>query len=312
MQNLKVSSWEDWEEICRHLLSHIVFQRSQRKVNFNKYGGQGQSQFGVDLVSSTPDVPVVGQCKYINSPLTLKLLQDELAKTDWYSNPIGDYFVFTTGSRQTAVQDIFNRGQYIHSRKDGSKFHVEIIYWSDIQDVSFLPSSLCQKFFPEAYQLPKFPQGNLSLQSDYLPSLSVMKEWIPKWIDVNNLYWLENWNFSLGYVKETDFDPFNSLFIEYDRVTTALNQNIPEFLHSGDRSIIAKCLPAAKVFFDALVEFRMSINSQIISNESDGVRILTINDFPESFRSKTTREWKSNANCLASIYRREVLGEDAY
>jgi hypothetical protein len=163
-------------------------------------------------------------------------------------------------------------------------------------------------FFPSVFTTQNQKTQNIST-SDYLAAVSALKEFIPKVITAKNLIWLENWDFSCGYVVESDYSPFEDLYIEHNRTVHGLNGS-HEFLHTGDRIELARTLPAGERFFSALGEFRDSIYQHIISSRlKDGTRILSIDDLPDSSQQRIIFRWQSSAASLAQVYRYDVLGE---
>ncbi|MDP1978763.1 hypothetical protein [Undibacterium sp.] len=114
MNSLKVSHWQQWEELCCYWLTDIVKRRFGHFTEFKPYGGQGQKQFGIDIVSSGNQVPLVGQCKLMNGSFNLNILEEELKKTNAYKNRIAHFFLLTTGTPHTTIHDLSN---YFHERQ---------------------------------------------------------------------------------------------------------------------------------------------------------------------------------------------------
>ncbi|MDQ4625018.1 hypothetical protein [Janthinobacterium lividum] len=308
MQNLKVSTWEEWEEISCYIMSELARRIYDVNVRYESYGSKGQSQFGVDLVPVRSNLAVVGQCKLKERAFTWDMALEEIKKTDGYDNPIRLYVILTTAVRHWSVQNQRMRGSYFHTRPDGTSFRVEVRYWEEIEDLNFIPNSELKRIFPEAFRMVEPPPSTAPSNSETIKSIVALKRNVPRWITQDHLNWLENWNFDVGFVYEKDFDPFNDLFFEHNRTVTALN-GISEWLHERDRVLIAECLPAGNGFFFALQEFREAIASQITSQENLGQIRLTLEGLDPVFISKVIREWKNCAQDLAIAYRRDVLGQ---
>jgi hypothetical protein len=294
-------------------MERISNMRFEANVKYRSYGSRGQSQFGIDLVSSYSDLPFVGQCKLVERSFTWSMALDEVKKTDGYENPIELYIIFTTAPVHTTVQDQRNRGGYMYTRLDGSQFPVEVCYWCEISDISFIPQSVLRNIFPDAFRIstPPAPPPRSSSsppKNDYLQSLKALKRNVPNWITRESLAWLETWDFESEYVQEVDFEPFNDLFIEHSRTVHALG-GIPEWLHERDRALIAECLPAGDNFFFALGEFKKAILEQSIARGPSSQGVLTLAGLPGDFRYKVAMQWKNAAKELATAYRRDVLGE---
>lgn len=312
MDGLRVESWEDWEELCCCFMQHLVEKKFGKSVGYQSYGSKGQSQFGIDLVPMHSSLPVVGQCKLRDTTFTWAMVLDELKKTNQYKNPIEHYLLFTTANPHTTVQDVQNRGAYYHKRSDGSQFQVYVYYWRNIniKSLDCVPRSLLERIFPEAFTIaaPTIPVGLTSDQ--VLTALPAFKACIPRFIALTDLAWLENWNFSCGYVLGANYNPFDHLYLEHDRVVTALKMDISSWLYKDGRMELASALPASERFFTALSDFRIAISSHIIGQTlPNRTYILSLDGLPENFKSKTIQRWKLTAMYLAQVYREDVLGE---
>lgn len=312
MKNLKVEHWHQWEKLCCHFMERIAGTEFGANVRYQSYGSQGQSQFGVDLVPWHSALPFVGQCKLVERSFTWTMALAEVKKTDEYKNKIELYVIFTTAPVHTTVQDVQNTGGHTHTRPDGSKFPVRVIYWENINDIRFIPQATLREVFPEVFTLvePVPPSSDLPAKNDYLSSLRALKQNVPVWLTDANLTWLETWDFGLGYVGEKDFYPFNDLCLEHHRVQMAF-KSVPQWLHDEKRMLIAECLPSGDNFFAALEEFRNAILGPSIGQGVTGDGIHTVNDMDCEYASKATAHWKSSASALAAAYRQDVLGQSA-
>lgn len=289
-------------------MSEIVRKITGQKVSYVCYGGKGQSQYGIDLLP-TVDFPVVGQCKLLESSFTWKMVLAELKKTDGYVNPIAHYFLLTTANPHTSIQDVLNQAPYFHFRPDGSKFQVHVVFWEHLNDLSFVPQDILRRIFPEAFQIAVPPSPAGVLDQNFLSALAAFKNCMPRFISMSDLDWLETWNFSCGYVPLERYNRFEHLYIEYDRVSTALKGGISEWLYQGGREELARALPAGERFFAELERFRNAINSQARGESLNGLEVYSILDYPLDSMIKITNTWSSSAKSLANVYRRDVLGE---
>lgn len=291
-------------------MERIASAKFGANIRYQSYGSQGQNQFGIDLVPWHSDLPFVGQCKLTERSFTWTMALAEVKKTDEYENPIHFYVVFTTAPVHTTVQDVENRGGYVHTRPDGTEFPVQVVYWENVNDIRFIPQEILREVFPEVFKLvePLVSASDLPVKSDYLSSLKALKKNVPEWITAENLTWLETWDFGLGYVNEKDFDPFNDLCLEHHRVEMAF-KGIPQWLHEEKRLLIAECLPAGNNFFAALLEFRQAVVGPSIGQGEIGDSVLTVNDNDRDYASQAIASWKSSAAALAVAYRRDVLGQ---
>lgn len=310
MSSLRVKNWQDWEDICKYLMEHIVKEKCNINVAYTNYGSSGQIQHGVDLIPMTPFSPaVVAQCKHVSGNLTWKTIKDELKKTDSYPNPISHYVVLTTGNCDTSVQNALNNGGGLYTRPDKTQFNVHVFYFNQFNIRDIIPQKALQRFFPDIFTV--LPQSDFMNHSndDYIKSLTVLRSYIPQIITIADLNWLECWPFSKGCVVENDYNKFYDLYLEYTHTILALN-GPQEWLYQGGRIHIAKSLPAGKDFYQALELFVNSVSNSIIGHTlDDGTSILWINDLSKTEQPKIVNEWKSNANYLAQTYRQLILGE---
>ncbi|WP_370556818.1 hypothetical protein NMD73_17100 (plasmid) [Edwardsiella tarda] len=292
MRNLNFRSATDFEDFCCSWMTEIVQERMSKHVKFVCFGSLGQAQNGVDITSyPVGTLPVVAQCKWYSSrTFTLTDLNVELQKTDDYPNPIEQYFVLTTANPHTTIQNAMPDGYLTHMRKDGSSFKVYIYYWSQLENIDFLPLFARQRYFPEVYHGVTLTSDKNTMREQFVHLKQLLEEKLP----VANLDWLETWNFSCGYMNKADFDPFFELVYEYNLVKSS-------FLDTPLRLKISECLPAGNGFFQALVAFRESVSSHIIGDSINGKDSLSVLDLPG--RDKITRQWISDAEYLAKKYR---------
>jgi len=308
MRGLKLEHWEHWEELCCYFMQKIASDHNCN-VTYQVYGGKGQSQFGIDLVPVMSDLPLVGQCKMRETTFTWDNVLTEVAKTDDYPRPIACYVLFTTANKHTTIQHVQNSGQiYHHTRPDGTNFPVHVKHWADykMSDLSFIPTPVLQRIFPNAYGLAAMTEPPSS--DDYITSLKALQSYVPLRITLDDLNWLETHNFSDGWMSEQSFDPFRDLYRDVDRVETALSYQIQEWLHAAGYPEIKASLLAGDNFYSALKVFVDSVNAHIIGNTApDGTSTLTVQDL--NGWQRIAHQHESHARYLAEVYRVSVLGE---
>ncbi|EKN3610711.1 hypothetical protein ABEH48_000217 [Yersinia enterocolitica] len=302
MRNLNFRSATDFEDFCCWWMSEIVSKSVGKGVQFTCFGSPGQAQGGVDIISwPINTLSVVAQCKWYSRPFTLENLEVELKKTDDYPNPIQDYFLLTTANPHTSIQNAMPDGYLTHTRKDDTSFKVHIRYWSQLENIDFLPVFARQRYFPEI-QFTSVTQPNPKVMGEQFAHL---KQLLEKKLPVAHLGWLETWDFSIGYIISTDFDPFNELVYEYNLVKFSFDKGDNVFLDTPLRLKIYQCLPAGSGFFQALVAFRDSVSKFIIGASINGTQSLSVLDQPN--RHTIVQQWISNAEYLAKTYRAIAL-----
>ncbi|MCG3724104.1 hypothetical protein [Vibrio cincinnatiensis] len=310
MSSLRVKNWQDWEDICKYLMSYLVKEKMGVNVTYTNYGSPGQNQHGVDLIPIELSAPaVVAQCKHVLGNLTWKTIEDELKKTDTYPNTISHYIVLTTGNRDTSVQNALNNGGGVYTRPNEQQIKVHVLYFDQFDVQNIIPINMLQRFFPDIFKEVQQSSFMSSSNSDYIESLTVLRNYIPQVLTMVELNWLECWPFSKGFVVEQHYNKFYDLYIEYHRTINALD-GIQDWLNQGHRVNIAKSLPAGEKFYYALGLFVNSVSNHIIGRTlDDGTSILWIGDLPSAEQPKIASQWQSNANYLAQTYRQLILGE---
>ncbi|WFS17870.1 hypothetical protein P9K38_20870 [Pseudomonas sp. 905_Psudmo1] len=310
MKGLKVEIWEQWEELCCYFMEKIAKSKGH-SVTYQTYGSKGQSQFGIDLVPVNSDLALVGQCKMRETSFTWDNVLAEVAKTDLYPGAINCYVLFTTANKHTTIQDVQNSSTvYRHTRPNGTTFPVYVKHWADYEmnDLDFIPTHVLRRIFPNAFDLVAVAQPP-SIEG-YIASLKVLQSYVPSRITLADLNWLETYNFSEGWMPERAFDPFLYLYHDLQRVEDAMRHGITSWLHTTGYPEIKASLLAGKDFYLALKEFVDSVRAHIVgSRAQDGTSILTVRDLRHWQR--LARQYGNNAQYLAQVYRRSVLGEPA-
>ncbi|CAM0557089.1 hypothetical protein EHLJMEHL_02177 [Vreelandella titanicae] len=311
MNGLKVETWEQWETLNCYMMSDIVLTHTGQNVRYQTYGGRGQNQYGIDLVPCNSSLPVVGQSKMREASIfTWRNVEQELIKTDAYSNPIARYFIFTTSPKHTSIQDMQNRGPYKHTRPNGSIFSVHIKYWDDYQDLSFIPQQVLQDLFPAIQRQFTSTAAIPSISPEFVSSLEKLRTSIPTLFPMDLIFWLENWDYSQGYVPDSQYDRLYELYLEFSRVEAAYRSGNEGLLLEGNRFHILNCLPAGLRLFQALANFVGLVHADSSGdNLNDGSCVQSLRGIPESVWPRITRNWSSAALELVSIYRSDVLGQ---
>lgn len=310
MEGLKVEHWHQWETLCSYFMSLFVNKNFGANINYVSYGSRGQNQFGIDLVAQNNNFPAVGQCKLKETSFTWKMLQDELVKTDSYAGQIGCYVLFTTANQHWSIQDKLVNGYYTYQRPSGTNFKVFVVHWSSIKNLDFIPRATLESIFPNAFKISMPSQLQGYTADEHLASLRSLRANSFAFLSMQNIEWLEKWDFSQGYVFSSDYDPILNLSIDYNRAVTAKNNHgLFSWLHEGRRALIAESMPAGSRLFSAIEQFTASVNGQIIGKTlPNNIEILCLEGIEISWWPKITNEWRSSACYVTQIYREDVLG----
>jgi len=301
MKNIKVKSWEDWEEFCVYLMPVMAESYLRQERQFHRYGGSGQEQYGFDILSKGEDSDIIAQCKFTTKAFTYKSLEVELKKTNDYPFEIEAFFLLSTSPKHTSIENRRYENYLSHTRPDGSTFRVYTIYWEDIHNINFLPNDVLKRLFPEVFDINP-PQDKMSLHNAQLEHL---KDFVPALLSVDDISGLESWDFSLGYIKTADYEPFRELWFLYRDVRYAFRYNDMSFLTNQYLVNVYKCLPAGKKFFEALADFRNVIEGHCIGGVVDSEDVLTVVDFDANRAIR--RRWADAARYLTQTYREMIL-----
>jgi len=294
MRDLRIANDNDWEELSIYLATDYYKKNYRvRRIDFEFYGRNGQAQHGIDIFSRYCNFVV--QCKHVKK-LTWDNILGELIKSDRYPNPIDHYLITTTAPRDRDIQDRLKRG-YFHQRPNGHKFEIDILYWDEIRSLECVPNDIISRIFPSL---------NLEDTNSNSYLFKLFKTTISNFITRDNLFWLENYDFSIGYIPCNDFEPFENLYYEIDRAKSGIS------LIKGHRDNLSKIHEIGTEFFDELERFVKEVKSQIIGKKIDGIEVLWLDPsfFPENRFKNIIFNWKQCANNLARCYREMVLGEN--
>lgn len=124
---------------------------------------------------------MVGQCKHKQpgSKLTFGEVLKELKKSDEYVQPIDRLFFLTNSERDSVLQT--KLVGYKHTRPDGTSFPVQLKYWADLDDLSFIPKDKLRLYFPEQADHARhfLPPPNMeAVSTAYEIAPGVLSYWI--------------------------------------------------------------------------------------------------------------------------------------
>ncbi|KAB1860003.1 hypothetical protein F4W09_02470 [Acinetobacter tandoii] len=293
MLDLRVRNHQDWEELSIYLGDQYYKRKDQlENGRFQLYGRTGQTQHGVDIFSKYHNRVI--QCKYTNQ-LTLNDINKELKKSDSYPNQISHYLFTTTASRDLHVQNYIKNGAF-HTRPNLTEFAIDVLYWDDVHSIDFVPNKLKLKYFP-----------SLSFENQSGNLYQLFKNTISHYITLDDLKWLEQYDFSIGYIPEDNYNKFLNLYYESDRAKSNIS------LIKGKRDALSKTYNIGFEFFDELEIFIKEIRNNIIGENIDGNNVLFLdkNLFKDRY-FKIIHNWKTNAKNLARSYREMVLDETPF
>lgn len=133
-----LSNWQDFEELMVEVL-----ERKFGVLAPTRYGLQGQSQDGVDVIGQSrhDKAWIAVQCKRLKSTkgqiaarsggsISADLLRKEVASAEDYNGRVDQFFLATSGFNQPEIQTLAQ--QMTAERQAKGKFSVQVLFWNDI------------------------------------------------------------------------------------------------------------------------------------------------------------------------------------
>lgn len=110
---------------------------------FQRFGSQGQKQFGVDIISVDQGELVCVQCK--NYAISSKEINDIIDEATQFNHPISQFIIATNGSRNTKLQEQILNKNY----RGNLDFEVGIMFWNEISSIISQHEDLLLKYYPK-------------------------------------------------------------------------------------------------------------------------------------------------------------------
>ncbi len=138
----KPTSWIIFEDLVYDLFSRVF------NVELQKYGRQGQSQYGVDIIGMLPTIGYVGlQCKN-TTKLTQSQILNELSLAMKCPIKLNQYMIITTAENDVSVIN------FISSLNESKKYHFKISYiaWEGCEKRLIAEMQICKKYYPYFFE----------------------------------------------------------------------------------------------------------------------------------------------------------------
>ncbi|WP_336080580.1 hypothetical protein [Thalassospira sp. CH_XMU1448-2] len=147
LQLLPPGDWEAFESICLD-----VWRERWRDDFAQKNGRKGQSQNGIDIISSGNRSGFYGvQCKgkdnFLQKTLTLKEVESELKKARDLIGNLREFTVATTAPRDAVLQRQVLELSTLSQCNGGPKVYVW--FWDDIRDIILGNEDILYKHYPQ-------------------------------------------------------------------------------------------------------------------------------------------------------------------
>lgn len=287
-----------FEDICTYLMTHLVKTRTGSAPPYSRLGVNGQTQWGLDLFTDHPKyAPIVGQCKHRMPGKRLKKSEvfEDLRKTDAYPRPIEMYFVLTNSENDSDLQTALIG--HTHKRLDGSTFQVQLINWSRLPSLSFIPKDKLQMYFPvQAHHAQHFlpPQNTEAVIAAYDLAPSVLRHWFseedmqeilcsPATLSITSNLWAKM-----------------NLFQQAVMAARLIRQGSRALIERRCVREIFRVLPAIETFAQILQEYKEKLAS-MSSSDPTNIEVM--------MRSESLR-W--DANAVEVNYRALVEGDPSW
>ena len=168
-------SWEQFEELCAD-----VFQSAWSDPGLVRYGRNGQTQHGVDIVARNGTIYPIGlQCKKRGAwpprRLTAADVDEAVAMAEGFEPPLKQFYILTTAPGDAGL---LNHVQEINQRHENDgRFTVGLFGWDEIVRRAMLdPAVMAKHFGPSAGAAARSPllatwfmsEGRLEMTGDDL------------------------------------------------------------------------------------------------------------------------------------------------
>lgn len=138
-----------FEEMCFHL-----YRKEWEDPGCVRLGGQGQGQFGLDILGTCNGKQMGIQCKhYVKKPFTLGTVKTDVQKADAAGIAI-DHVIFATSA--SSKSDLVLRVRELsEERRKLGKFTVSVAFWQELSGLLRLNKKVAREY------IPGFPGGTL-------------------------------------------------------------------------------------------------------------------------------------------------------
>lgn len=123
---LQPANWQDFQIFIKDLLNEKYDE------GFDVYGRNGQAQEGIDILGRFHNNTIGVQCKRLDKKLTMRLITNEILKTDKSDLKLTKYIFATTCPRDRDIQKQIV--ELNSERRINSLFEIELWFWETIED----------------------------------------------------------------------------------------------------------------------------------------------------------------------------------
>lgn len=138
-------SWDEFEDICL-----TVIKLRCVSENFNRYGRNGQKQYGVDITGEDKFGFSIGvQCKNTLTSLTEKLIVNEVTKAESFTPPLSILYIATSRPPNAPVQSFIK--EISKQRVAKGSFAIGVLFWTDIEQELSKDINELKRFYPQFF-----------------------------------------------------------------------------------------------------------------------------------------------------------------
>lgn len=130
LQNNAPTNPKDFERLM------VVLFEDLYKARFNKYGTNGQAQYGADILGEINRNNIVLQCKCYDQSLNTKLTESDISDMikmidEKYPNHCDEFYILHTKPNDTKLTNYITQ---LNSKRTGDQARVFLWGWTDIND----------------------------------------------------------------------------------------------------------------------------------------------------------------------------------
>ena len=141
----KPKDWDTFEDIVCDVIS-----RKFNNNNLQRYGRNGQKQFGVDIAGFTRNGMTGIQCKHHpTGNITKSEINEEIVKSEGFQPELEEFIITTSADRDSAIHSYVL--EVSKGRKEESRYPASILFWQDIYNWLIEYPDLLYKHFTKYF-----------------------------------------------------------------------------------------------------------------------------------------------------------------
>lgn len=118
--------WSDFEDLCCD-----IWQKMWGKENVQRFGRQGQSQHGIDILFQGNNETKAVQCKLTSDELTTDDIDNIIEKAKEFEPKLSKFVIATSAKRDSKIQAYIAK---LNKNREKGSFETHIWAWHDITE----------------------------------------------------------------------------------------------------------------------------------------------------------------------------------